>query len=76
MAIFFTALGDSGKLVYTAYPIVIVVEALAPPHVTVTVPVPGFVELPIFHDQLATPDPSAVFPTSPAAVLCVPAGVT
>ena len=58
------------------YPIVIGDEALAPPHTTVTVPVPGFVELPIFHDQLTAPVLSAVLAPSPAAVLFVPAGVT
>lgn len=58
------------------YPIVIGDEALAPPHVTVTVPVPGFVDEPMFHVQLTAPEPSAVLLTSPDAVLCVPAGVT
>ena len=50
-------------------------DALAEPHVTVTVPVPGLVELPIFHDQLTAPVLSAVLAPSPAAVLFVPAGV-
>jgi hypothetical protein len=50
--------------------------ALTPLHVTVTVPVPGCVAVPIFQDQLTTPATSAVFGVRPCAELVVPCGVT
>jgi hypothetical protein len=54
---------------------VIAADALAPPQVTVTVPVPGRVRDPMFHDQDTAPSPAAVLVDNPCAVLFVPAGV-
>jgi len=50
--------------------------ALAPAHVTVTVPVPGRVALPIVQLHPTSPAASATFATRPCASLTVPAGVT
>jgi len=49
--------------------------AVALPAVTVKVPVPGRVLLPISHVQLQTPPASAVTCPRPCAWLTVPAGV-
>jgi hypothetical protein len=52
------------------------VDELASLHVTVTIPVPGFVRVPISHDHDARPLASAFKGTKPCATLAVPAGVT
>ena len=51
-------------------------DADAPPHVTVTVPVPGLVLVPMTQLHAAVPFAPATAGTSPCAVLVVPAGVT
>src|SRR5690349_1824332 len=57
------------------YPIVIPVLAVTPLQVTLTVPVPGLVAVPIFQDHETRPLLSAVLLSRPAALLTVPAGV-
>jgi hypothetical protein len=51
---------------------------MLPPGVrlTVTVPWPGRVLVPMTHDQDAEPSAETVIGTRPAAMLSVPAGVT
>ena len=55
---------------------VIGADALVPPQVTVTVPVPGRVVDPMFQDHEAVPSAPAVVVVRPCALLFVPAGVT
>jgi hypothetical protein len=50
--------------------------ALGPPHLTVMVPVPGSVRVPITHVHETCPLASAILGTNPCATLAVPCGVT
>lgn len=71
-----TVFRSGGGSKFCGHPMVIGDDADAPPHETVTVPVPGLVFEPITQLHEIVPFTLAAAGTSPCVVLTVPAGVT